>query len=222
MERGVFSCGIGYRHEKGSGAGAVGEWQMGGDSEKRQMAFDADKADGGGGDVAFEDEVLDDFVVGEGMDVVVEGGGDFDFYGVVAGVEQRTDVVVYPLSIPFYATAGAVDFQFADVVDLAEVDDGVGAEAVVGDMGGVDECAGEVFKLGLAEVAELLDGGVAGPSLDGMVESEVPFGLEGVVVHAFVVGWVPSGGMVRGVGVGVFEKDEKAFGGWEVEPEGAV
>ena len=32
--------------------------------------------------------MLDNLVVGKGVDVVVEGGGDFYFDGVVAGVQQ--------------------------------------------------------------------------------------------------------------------------------------
>ena len=48
------------------------------------LSVEADEAGGGSGDVTFEDVVLDDFVVGEGVDVVVEGGGDAYLDGVVA------------------------------------------------------------------------------------------------------------------------------------------
>ena len=152
------------------------------------MSFEADKAGRGGGDVAFEDVVLDDFVVGEGVDVVVESGGDFNHNGVVAGVQMGGYIVVYPLAIPFHAAALAVDYQLADVVYLAEVEDWVGAEAVVRQMGGVGDGASKVLELGLAEVAESLHDGVACPALDGMVERDVPAGVDGEIMLPFAVG----------------------------------
>ena len=99
-------------------------------------------------------------VVGEGVDVVVEGGGDFNHDGVVAGVQMGGYIVVYPFAIPFHTAALAVDYQLADVVHLAEVEDRVGAEAVEGQMGGVGDSACKVLELGLAEVAELLHDGL--------------------------------------------------------------
>ena len=50
------------------------------------LSVDAEEAGRGGGDIAFEDVVLDDFVVGERVNVVVEGGGDFNHDGVDAGM----------------------------------------------------------------------------------------------------------------------------------------
>ena len=163
------------------------------------------KTCGGGGDVALEDEMLDDAVVREGVGVVVEGGGDFDFDGVVAGVEESAEVVVTPLAVPLHATVLTVDSQLADVIYFAEIDTvealgGVGdaLQGVVGDtvemeMGGVGDGAGEVLELGLAEVAQLeprgsINDGVARPALDGMMQREVPQHGDGEVVLAFVVG----------------------------------
>ena len=148
----------------------------------------SDEAGGGSGDVTFEDVVLDDFVVGEGVHVVVEGGGDFYHDGVVARVQMGGYIVVYPLAIPFHAAAPAVDYQLADVVYLAEVEDWVGAEAVVRQMGGVGDGACKVLELGLAEVAESLHDGVACPALYGMVERDVPAGVDGEIMLPFAVG----------------------------------
>ena len=155
------------------------------------MSVEADKAGGGGGDVAFEDVVLDDFVVGEGVNVVVQSGGDFYHDGVVAGMQMRGYIVVYPFAIPFHAAALAVDYQLADVVYLAEVEDWVGAEAVVRQMGGVGDGACKVLELGLAEVAESLHDGVACPALYGMVERDVPAGVDGEIMLPFAVGGGP-------------------------------
>ena len=52
--------------------------------------------------------MLDDFVVGQGVDVVVEGGGDADLDGVETGVQQWGCIVVYPFAVPLHTAAGAV------------------------------------------------------------------------------------------------------------------
>jgi len=155
------------------------------------LSVEADKAGRGGGDVAFEDVVLDDFVVGEGVNVVVESGGDFNHNGVVARVQMGGCIVVYSLAIPFHATALAVDYQLADVVYLAEVEDWVGSEAVVRQMGGVGDGACKVLELSLAEVAESLHDGVACPALYGMVQRDVPAGVDGEIMLPFAVGRGP-------------------------------
>ena len=131
--------------------------------------------------------MLNDFVVGQGVDVVVEGGGDADLDGVETGVQQGGCIVVYPFAVPLHTAAGAIDYQFADVVHLSEVEYGVGADAVEWNLCSVGEDSGEVFERCFAEVAELLHDGVACPALDGVVEREVPRGVDGEVFLSFVV-----------------------------------
>ena len=131
--------------------------------------------------------MLNDFVVGQGVDVVVEGGGDADLDGVETGVQQGGCIVVYPFAVPLHTAAGAVYYQFADVVHLSEVEYGVGADAVEWNLCSVGEDSGEVFERCFAEVAELLHDGVVCPALDGVVEREVPRGVDGEVFLSFVV-----------------------------------
>ncbi len=152
------------------------------------MSVDAEEAGRGGGDIAFEDVVLDDFVVGERVNVVVEGGGDFNHDGVDAGMQEGGCIGVNLFAVPLHTAAGAVDDKFADVIYLSEVEYGVGADAVEGDLRGVGEGSGEVFELlCFAEVAESLYDGVACPALDSMVERDMPLGVDGEVFLSFAV-----------------------------------
>lgn len=152
------------------------------------LSVDAEEAGRGGGDIAFEDVVLDDFVVDERVDVVVEGGGDFNHDGVDAGMQEGGCIGVNLFAVPLHTAAGAVDDKFADVINLSEVEYGVGADAVEGDLRGVGDGSGEVFELlCFAEVAESLHDGVACPALDSMVERDVPLGVDGEVFLPFVV-----------------------------------
>ena len=85
---------------------------------KGYSSIETDEAGGCGGDVAFKDKMLHDLVVGKGVDVVVEGSGDFDYNGVVAWVKENVDIVVDAAAIPFHAAVHSVDPKLTDVVDL--------------------------------------------------------------------------------------------------------
>ena len=110
-------------------------------SEDGYVAVDTHQSGWGCGDIPLEDEVVDNLVVAQGVDVVAQGGGDFYLQGVDAGVQQRCDIVVDSFAVPFHTAGGSVDYQFADVVHLTEVENRVGPDAVEGQVGGVGDGA---------------------------------------------------------------------------------
>ena len=112
--------------------------------------------------------------------------------GVDAGMQEGGCIGVNLFAVPLHTAAGTIDNEFADVIYLSEVEYGVGADAVEGDLRGVGEGSGEVFELlCFAEVAESLHDGVACPALDGMVERDVPAGVDGEIMLPFAVGGSP-------------------------------
>ena len=68
--------------------------------------------------------MLDYFVVSEGVDVVVEGGGYADFYPIVALVEESFGEIIFTSAEPFDTEVGAIDDDLADIVLGAEVEMG--------------------------------------------------------------------------------------------------
>ena len=121
---------------------------------------EADGADEAGGDegrvgaVGVDGDEGDFLGVGLGVadEAVDPEVGDADFDGVVARVKCGADVDAEGC-LPDNPEGFAVDGDFGEVADVAEVeeDGGVGAEPVVGDVEvfGVGDVAGEVLDGGL-------------------------------------------------------------------------
>lgn len=150
--------------------------------------------------------MLDNLVVGEGVDVIVEESDNLDFDSVVACVEIFVRDNELAFSVPDGATIVAVDPQLGDVVGLKTEEVSpkhrVGLQRVEGDNGGVGDSASKVAEIGLAEVTQRVDSHHGVPPLEGVVQMYLPVSWLGYGVDVDGLTPLPAAFLTKELAVG--------------------